>query len=372
MKIGVPKEIKTREYRVGLVPSSVRELTHNGHDVYVEKGAGTPIGYDDQSYIAVGAKILSTAKEIFDVADMIVKVKEPQPEECQLLRKGQLLFTFLHLAPDPVQAEGLIASGCTAVAYETVTDAHGGFPLLSPMSEVAGRMSVQVGAHNLEIAQGGSGVLLGGVPGVEPARVVVVGGGVVGINAARMALGLGAKVTIIDRSIPRLQELDQLFGARIHTAYSTIDTIERLVSGADLLIGAILLPGASAPKLVTRKMISTMRPGSVVVDVAIDQGGCFETSHPTTHNDPTYTVDGVVHYCVANIPGAVARTSTLALNHATLPFVLQLANLGGEKALLSNLHLLDGLTVCKGRITNEAAAKDLGKEYLAPSLALAS
>lgn len=372
MKIGVPKEIKTREYRVGLVPGSVRELVHNGHDVYVETNAGATIGYDDQAYQDVGATILSTPEEVFAKADMIVKVKEPQPQECRLLREGQLLFTFLHLAPDPVQAEGLMKSGCTAIAYETVTDTHGGFPLLSPMSEVAGRMSVQVGAHNLEIAQGGPGILLGGVPGVEPARVVVVGGGVVGTNAARMALGLGAKVTIIDRSIPRLQDLDHTFGARIHTVYSTIDNLERLVEGADLVIGAVLLPGASAPKLITKNMISKMRPGSVLVDVAIDQGGCFETSRPTTHDKPTYTVDGVIHYCVANIPGAVARTSTLALNHATLPFVLQLANLGGEKALLENLHLLDGLTVCRGRITNEAAARDLGHDYLAPSLALAS
>lgn len=371
MKIGVPKEIKTREYRVGLVPGSVRELVHNGHDVYVETNAGVTIGYDDQAYQDVGATILLTPEEVFDVADMIVKVKEPQPQECILLREGQLLFTFLHLAPDPVQAEGLMKSGCTAIAYETVTDTHGGFPLLSPMSEVAGRMSVQVGAHNLEIAQGGPGILLGGVPGVEPARVLVVGGGVVGTNAARMALGLGAKVTIIDRSIPRLQDLDHTFGARIHTVYSTIDNLERLVEGADLVIGAVLLPGASAPKLITKNMISKMRPGSVLVDVAIDQGGCFETSRPTTHDKPTYTVDGVIHYCVANIPGAVARTSTLALNHATLPFVLQLANLGGEKALLENLHLLDGLTVCRGRITNEAAARDLGHDYLAPSLALA-
>ncbi len=372
MKIGIPKEIKTREYRVGLVPGSVRELTHNGHEVYIETHAGAAIGYHDDDYKVVGATILSSPEEVFETADLIIKVKEPQPRECALLRQDQLLFTFLHLAPDPRQAEGLIASGCTAIAYETVTDSHGGFPLLSPMSEVAGRMSVQVGAHNLEIAQGGPGLLLGGVPGVEPARVVVLGGGVVGTNAARMALGLGAKVTIIDRSIPRLQELDHLFGARIHTVYSTIDNIERLVSNADLVIGAILLPGASAPKLITRDMISKMRPGSVVVDVAIDQGGCFETSKPTTHNDPTYLVDGVIHYCVANIPGAVARTSTLALNHATLPFILQLANLGGEKALLQNLHLLDGLTVCNGHITNEAAARDLGKPFLAPSLALAA
>lgn len=370
MKIGIPKEIKTHEYRVGLVPGSVRELIHKGHTVYVETNAGAAIGYPDASYAAVGAQVVSSAEALFQKADLIVKVKELQPEECQRLREGQLLFTFLHLAPDPVQAEGLIASKCSALAYETVTDPQGGFPLLSPMSEVAGRMSVQVGAHNLEISQGGPGILLGGVPGVEPARVVVLGGGVVGTNAARMALGLGAKVTIIDRSIARLQALDHLFGARIHTVYSTLDNIERLVTSADLVIGAILLPGASSPKLVTRKMIEHMRPGAVVVDVAIDQGGCFETSIPTTHEDPTFMVEGVLHYCVANIPGAVARTSTLALNHATLPFVLELAAHEGIQALQHNPYLLKGLTVHKGHITNEAAAKDLGKTYLDPLKAL--
>ena len=333
MLIGVPKEIKNHEYRVGLVPASVRELVHHGHTVLVETKAGSGIGFDDAAYQAAGATIATSAAEIFAKADMIVKVKEPQPVECKMLRKGQLLYTYLHLAPDPEQTEGLIKSGCTAIAYETVTSARGGLPLLAPMSEVAGRMSVQVGAHYLEKAQGGAGILLGGVPGVRAANVVVIGGGISGTHAVRMALGMEAIVTVIDKNLDRLRELDELFGASLHTIYSTFDAIEQCVINADLVIGAVLVPGAAAPKLVTRKMIQQMRPGSVVVDIAIDQGGCFETSHATTHADPVYVVDGVTHYCVANMPGAVARTSTIALNNATLPFAVALANKGAEEGV---------------------------------------
>ena len=372
MIIGVPKEIKTREYRVGLVPCGVRELVVNGHDVLVQSGAGLGIGISDDAYIQAGARIAPTADDVFAQADMIVKVKEPQPEECEKLREGQILFTYLHLAPDPVQAAGLIKSKCIAIAYESVTDDKGRLPLLSPMSEVAGRMSVQVGAYSLQIASGGSGVLLGGVPGVEAARVTVIGGGVVGTNAARMALGLGARVTIVDRSLSRLAQLDEIFGGRVQTLYSNLDTVERSVVGADLVIGAVLLPGAAAaPKLVTRDMISRMRPGSVVVDVAIDQGGCMETSRATTHDDPTYVVDGVVHYCVANMPGAVARTSTFALNNATLPYVLELANRGYREAFVRNAYLCEGLTVYRGQITNAAAANDLGYAFVSASQAMA-
>ncbi len=363
MLIGVPKEIKTHEYRVGLVPSSVRELIHNGHQVLVQTGAGLGIGIDDKAYQAAGATIAKDAAEVFAKADMVVKVKEPQPQECKMMRPGQVLFTYLHLAPDPEQTEGLLKSGCVAIAYETVTNDRGGLPLLAPMSEVAGRMSVQVGAHCLEKEPGGSGVLLGGVPGVAAAKVVIIGGGVSGTNAARMAMGMEAHVTVIDRSLPRLKELDDQFGAKLNTIYSTVDAIEQNVVEADLVIGAVLVPGAAAPKLVTRNMIKRMRPGSVVVDIAIDQGGCFETSHPTTHSDPTFVVDGVVHYCVANMPGAVARTSTFALNNATLPFALALANKGYRKALAEDMHLRRGLNIHEGKVTYKAVSDSLKLKY---------
>jgi len=363
MIIGVPKEIKRMENRVGLVPASVRELTHHGHQVLVERDAGIGIGIDDAAYKKAGAKIVGTAAEVFRKAGMIVKVKEPQPQECKMLREGQVLFTYLHLAADKKQAQGLVASKCIAIAYETVTDARGGLPLLAPMSEVAGRMAVQVGAHCLEKAQGGSGVLLGGVPGVPAARVTIIGGGVVGTNAARMAMGLEAAVTVIDKSLHRLYEMDLQFGAKLNTRYSTVDAIEELVIASDLVIGAVLVPGAAAPKLVTRAMLKHMRPGSVIVDVAIDQGGCFETSKATTHDKPTYVVDGVVHYCVANMPGGVARTSAFALNNATLPFVLALANKGYRKALADDAHLRRGLNVHGGKVTYQAVAEDLGMKY---------
>ena len=370
MLIGVPKEIKNHEYRVGLVPASVRELVHHGHKVLVEAKAGGGIGFDDAAYQAAGATIAPTAAEIFAKADMIVKVKEPQPVECKMLRKGQLLYTYLHLAPDPEQTEGLIKSGCTAIAYETVTSARGGLPLLAPMSEVAGRMSVQVGAHYLEKAQGGAGILLGGVPGVKAANVVVIGGGISGTHAVRMALGMEAIVTVIDKNLDRLRELDELFGASLHTIYSTFDAIEQCVINADLVIGAVLVPGAAAPKLVTRKMIQQMRPGSVVVDIAIDQGGCFETSHATTHADPVYVVDGVTHYCVANMPGAVARTSTIALNNATLPFAVALANKGAKKACADDPHLMNGLNIHDGQVTYKAVADALKLKYTPAQQAL--
>ena len=363
MRVGVPKEIKSNEYRVGLVPASVRELVHNGHEVLVEAAAGAGVGFDDADYRAAGARVVGSPAEAF-AADLIVKVKEPQPQEIGMLGEGQVLFTYLHLAADPKLAQGLIASGCVAIAYETVTDARGGLPLLTPMSEVAGRMSVQVGAHCLEKEQGGRGVLLGGVPGVPGADVVVLGGGVVGANAARMAMGLGARITVIDKSLPRLYELDLQFGAKLNTLFATRDAIEQAVAQADLVIGAVLVPGAAAPKIVTRGMVRGMKRGAVVVDVSIDQGGCFETSRPTTHDRPTYVEEGVVHYCVSNMPGAVARTSAVALNNATLPFVLALANKGYRKALADDRHLLAGLNVHKGRITYEAVARDLGYEYL--------
>lgn len=371
MLIGVPKEIKNHEYRVGMVPSSARELIENGHQVMIETNAGKGIGISDEAYQAVGAKIVNTAEEIFSEAELVVKVKEPQPAECKRLQKGQTLFTYLHLAPDPEQTELLLESGCTAIAYETVTDNMGGLPLLSPMSEVAGRMSIQAGAHCLEKAQNGSGVLLGGVPGVAAARVVVIGGGVVGTNAIRMAMGMEAYVTVLDKSLKRLKELDFQFGSKLNTIYATHDAIEKYVTEADLVIGAVLVPGAAAPKLVTHNMIKAMRPGSVVVDVAIDQGGCFETSKPTTHQDPTYIVDNVVHYCVANMPGAVARTSTFALNNATLPFTLALANKGIKVALLADKHLLDGLNVHEGKLTYQAVAVALNKDYVSAIDALA-
>ncbi len=370
MLIGVPKEIKVHEYRVGLTPGSVREFCQHGHAVLVETGAGQAIGLLDEDYLRAGARIAQDADEVFAQADMIVKVKEPQPQECARLRESQLLFTYLHLAPDPAQTEALMRSGCTAIAYETVTDRQGGLPLLAPMSEVAGRMSIQAGAHCLEMNQGGRGMLLGGVAGVAAADVVIIGGGVVGTNAARMAMGMEARVTVLDRSLRRLNELDMQFGPTLNTIYSTTDAIEKYVLGADLVVGAVLLPGAAAPKLVTRELIGAMRPGSVLVDVAIDQGGCFETSRPTTHAEPTYQVDGIVHYCVANMPGAVARTSTFALNNATLPFALALANKGWRQALRDDAHLKAGLSVHAGRVTCAAVADALGHPMLEPDAAL--
>jgi alanine dehydrogenase len=363
MRVGVPKEIKVHEYRVGLTPGAVREYVAAGHNVVVETNAGGGIGATDEAYRKAGAVIADSAAEIFATCDMIVKVKEPQPREWSQLREGQILFTYLHLAPDPEQARGLMASGCTAIAYETVTDARGGLPLLAPMSEVAGRLSIEAAGSALKRSAGGRGILLGGVPGVVPARVVVLGGGVVGTHAARMAAGLGAEVTILDRSIPRLRELDELFEGRARTRFSTIEAVEHEVFAADVVIGAVLVPGASAPKLVTREMLKSMQKGAVLVDVAIDQGGCFETSHPTTHADPTYEVDGIIHYCVANMPGAVPLTSSHALNNATLPFGLALANLG-VGAVTQNPHLRAGLNVHRGRITNKAVAESLGLSCL--------
>ncbi len=360
MLVGVPKEIKIHEYRVGLTPEAVRELTHHGHAVLVQAGAGAGIGADDAAYRASGAEIALDAATVFARADMVVKVKEPQPAECRMLRPGQVLFTYLHLAPDPAQALALCESGCTAIAYETVTDATGGLPLLAPMSEVAGRMAIQVGAVALQKAGGGRGVLLGGVPGVAAGDVVVIGGGTVGTHAARMAVGMGARVTILDKSLPRLRQLDELFEGRVTTQYATVHAREEAMMCADLVVGAVLVPGAAAPKLVRRAQLASMRPGAVVVDVAIDQGGCFETSHPTTHDDPTYIVDGIVHYCVANMPGAVARTSTFALNNATLPFTLALADKGWQQACADDPHLRAGLNVHAGRITHAAVAQALG------------
>lgn len=370
MRIGVPKEIKNHEYRIGLTPAGVRELVGHGHEVMVQKDGGKAIGLTDDLYERAGGTIADTAEEIFDKAEMIIKVKEPQPNECDMLREGQILYTYLHLAPDPGQTRGLVESGCTAIAYETVTDRNGGLPLLAPMSEVAGRMSIQAGAHALERAQGGSGVLLGGVPGVRPAEVMILGGGVVGLNAARMAMGMGADVTIFDRSLPRLKWLDELYGERLNTLYSTAEAIDEHLSTADLVVGAVLIPGASAPKLVRKDQLSIMSPGSVLVDVAIDQGGCFETSHATTHQDPTYEIDGIIHYCVANMPGAVARTSTFALTNATLAYAVKLADQGARAAMLGDRHLLDGLNVHRGQVTYEAVAHDLGYDYVPPAEAL--
>ena len=363
MKIGVPKEIKIHEYRVGLVPSGVRELVAHGHEVFIEASAGNGIGLSDEAYVQAGAKILPNADEVFATADMIIKVKEPQPVEIARLRPNHTLFTYLHLAPDPEQTKGLLKSGCVAIAYETVTSDRGSLPLLAPMSEVAGRMSVQVGAHCLEKAQGGSGVLLGGVPGVSAAKVVILGGGVSGTHAARMAVGMGAQVTIIDRSLDRLKTLDEMFGTTISTVYATQDAIEEHVIAADLVIGAVLVAGAAAPKLVTRPKLKRMRPGSVLVDISIDQGGCFETSHATSHDAPTYVVDGIVHYCVANMPGAVARTSALALTNATLPFALAIAGEGWQNAVKRDAHLRRGVNICKGKVTHEAVARALGLEH---------
>lgn len=364
MRVGVPKEIKIDEHRVGLVPASIRELVHHGHSVLVEASAGLGIGIMDETYRQAGAGIAASADEVFEGADLIVKVKEPQPVEIARLRERHTLFTYLHLAPDPAQAHGLISSGCTAIAYETVTDDRGGLPLLAPMSEVAGRMAVQVGAHCLEKRQGGQGVLLGGVPGVPAAKVVILGGGIAGTNAARVAMGLEANVAVVDKSLRRLYELDLQFGSKIATVFSTREAIERYVLDADLVIGAVLVAGAAAPHLVTAAMVGRMRKGSVLVDISIDQGGCFETSRPTTHESPTYLVDGVVHYCVANMPGAVPRTSTFALNNATLPYVLALADRGVARALSEDRHMLAGLNVHRGKITHAAVAEALKLEYV--------
>ena len=366
MRVGVPKEIKVLENRVGLVPGSVRELVAHGHSVVVERNAGQGIGMDDDTYRKAGATVVGTAAEVFEAAEMIVKVKEPQAVERKMLRKGQVLFTYLHLAPDPEQAADLVASGAVCIAYETVTSSSGGLPLLAPMSEVAGRMAVQAGAYYLERAHGGKGILLGGVPGVDPAKVVVLGGGVVGTHAVHIALGMGAEVWVLDRSVDVLRRLWTQFGRPLNTVFSTRDAVERHVTNADLVIGGVLIPGASAPKLVTRDMIRRMQAGSVVVDVAIDQGGCFETSHPTTHDDPTYEVDGIVHYCVANMPGGVPRTSTFALNNATLPYTLALAGKGARRALNEDPHLLNGLNVAYGKITNKAVADALSLPFTNP------
>ena len=369
MLIGVPKEIKNHEYRIGLTPASVQELTASGHRVLVEVNGGAGIGFYDDEYIAAGAQMAAAPEEIFAKADMIVKVKEPQANECKMLRPGQILYTYLHLAPDAEQTKLLIESGAICIAYETVTDRKGGLPLLAPMSEVAGRMSVQAGAHHLEKSNGGRGVLLGGVPGVAPAKVLVIGGGVVGENAAYMATGMGANVTILDRSVERLRQLDNDYSGRLNCVYSTNAAIEEYALQADLVIGAVLIPGAAAPKLLSRDIISRMKKGAVVVDVAIDQGGCFETSMATTHQEPTYIVDGIVHYCVANMPGGVARTSTMALNNATLPFALQLAN-NAKQAMLNDTHLMRGLNICKGMVTYEAVANAHNYAYVEPAVAL--
>jgi alanine dehydrogenase len=369
MRVGVPKEIKIQEHRVGLTPMAVREYVARGHEVLVQAGAGAGIGAGDAAYAAAGGRIVASADEVFAGAELIVKVKEPQPVEWKKLRKGQILFTYLHLAADPEQAHGLLESGCTAVAYETVTDERGGLPLLAPMSEVAGRLAIEAAAFSLRKTAGGKGLLLGGVPGVPPARVVVLGGGVVGTHAARMAAGLGCEITILDRSLPRLRQLDELFQGRVRTRYSSVATIEEEVQAADVVIGAVLIPGGSAPKLVTRAMLQQMQPRSVLVDVAIDQGGCFETSRPTTHDAPTYEVDDIIHYCVANMPGAVPATSSHALNHATLPFGLALAA-KGEKALVEDAHLRRGLNVHRGRVTCEPVAKALKLMWVDPEDAL--
>jgi alanine dehydrogenase len=370
MKVGVPKEIKTLEFRVGMTPAGVRELVHDGHEVVVETNAGIGIGMTDADYEAAGAKVVDTAEEVFAAAEMIVKVKEPQLNECDMLRKDQVLFTYLHLAADPKQAEALVKSGTTAIAYETVTAKDGSLPLLTPMSEVAGRLSIQAGAYALQKANGGRGVLLGGVPGVKPGKVVIIGGGVSGMNAADMAIGLGADVTVLDRSLPRLREIDDIWGGRIHTLYSTKQAIDEMVPEADLVVGAVLIAGAAAPKLVSEQNVRDMHGGAVLVDISIDQGGCFETSRPTTHADPTYIVHDCVHYCVTNMPGAVPRTSTFALTHATLPFVKNLANLGWRDAMLRDPHLANGLNVHAGHVNHEAVAHDLGYEYLSADDAL--
>jgi len=370
MLIGCPKEIKPQEFRVGLTPNAALEAIARGHQVVVETEAGSGSGFSDEDYIAAGAEILGTAEDVFARADMIVKVKEPQAGERKMLREGQLLFTYLHLAPDPAQTKDLMESGCTAIAYETVTDATGGLPLLAPMSEVAGKLAPQVGAWTLQKANGGRGVLLGGVPGVGPARVVVIGGGNVGTHAARVAAGMGADVTVLDRSLPRLRYLDDTFGRLFKNGYASAGHTHELLVQADMVIGAVLVPGAAAPKLVSRAQLSDMKPGAALVDVAIDQGGCFETSHATTHADPIYDVDGIMHYCVANMPGAVARTSTIALSNATMPFMLALAGKGWRQACEDDPHLLEGLNVHAGELTYYAVGKALGINVISPSLAL--
>lgn len=364
MLVGVPREVKNHEYRVGLVPGSVREFVHHGHTVLVETMAGAGIGFSDDDYRAAGAEVAGSFADVFARADMIVKVKEPQPAEIAMLREGQVLFTYLHLAADKALTEGMLGSGCIGIAYETVTGQQGGLPLLAPMSEVAGRMSIQVGAFNLEKEQGGAGVLLGGVPGVAAAKVLIIGGGVSGINAARMAMGMEAKVTVLDKSVERLAELDMRFGGQLNTLHSTVDAIQTHVVESDLVIGAVLVPGAAAPKLVLEDWVKAMRPGSVIVDIAIDQGGCFETSRPTSHDAPTYIKHGVVHYCVTNMPGAVARTSTFALNNATLPYAIAIANNGFKVALSGDMHLRNGLNVYRGQLTYEAVAQELDLPYM--------
>ena len=370
MKIGCPAEIKPQEFRVGMTPSTAGEAVRHGHQVLIQKGAGNGAGFTDADYTAQGAVIAEDAQQVFAEADMIVKVKEPQAAERKMLRQGQVLFTYLHLAPDPEQTRDLIDSGATCIAYETVTDAMGGLPLLAPMSEVAGRLAPQVGAWTLQKANGGRGVLLGGVPGVGPAKVVVIGGGVVGTHAARVAAGMGADVTVLDRSLPRLRYLDDVFGQVFRNRYASTAATAELVAEADLVIGAVLIPGAAAPKLVTREQLATMKPGAAIVDVAIDQGGCFETSKPTTHENPIYDVDGIMHYCVANMPGAVARTSTIALTNATMPFLLSLADKGWRDACAEDPHLLEGLNVHAGMLTYYAVGKALGIDVTSPQLAL--
>ncbi len=372
MKIGCPREIKPQEFRVGITPNAAQEAVAHGHEVLVETHAGVGSGFDDAAYEAVGARIIGSAEEVFATADMIVKVKEPQAVERKMLREGQVLFTYLHLAPDPEQTRDLLASGCTAIAYETVTDRAGGLPLLAPMSEVAGRLAPQVGAWTLQKANGGRGVLMGGVPGVGPARVIVIGGGVVGTHAARIAAGMGADVTVLDRSLPRLRYLDDVFGTQFNTGYSTAGLMNELLPLADMVIGAVLIPGAAAPKLVSRAQLSQMKPGAVLVDVAIDQGGCFETSKATTHKDPIYEVEGIMHYCVANMPGAVARTSTIALGNATMPFMLALADKGWRDACAEDPHLAAGLNVHAGQLTYEAVGVALGLDWVPTQKVLAS
>lgn len=371
MRIGVPKEIKDQENRVGMIPASVRELTARGHSIVVQENAGQGIGFSNEDYRVAGADVVKSAAEIFSTTDMIVKVKEPLSVECKQLREGQLIFTYLHLAPDPKQTDLLLQSGCVAIAYETVTDEQGGLPLLTPSSEVAGRLSVQAGAHCLEKAQGGRGVLLGGVPGVAPAKVVILGGGVAGTQALKIALGMGADVVVLDKSLKKLRELDNLFPAA-QTAYANAESIDAYVTAADLVIGAVLVPGAAAPKLVTRSLLRKMHPGSVIVDLSIDQGGCFETSKPTTHTDPIFVEEGVVHYCVTNMPGGVPYTSTIALNNATLPFIIALADKGYRAACLENPHLLRGLNICAGKLTHQAVAEALQKPYTPAEVALGS
>jgi len=364
MKIGVPKEIKNHEYRVGLTPASVRELTARGHSVLVQAGAGASIGLSNEHYLAAGAELAPDAATVFAMSEMIVKVKEPQALECTMLRPGQILYTFLHLAPDPEQTAALIKSGAICIAYETITGPGGGLPLLAPMSEVAGRMAVQAGATHLEKSRGGMGILLGGVPGVPASHVVIIGAGMVGSNALQMAVGFGARVTVIDQSVDRLRQLDLVFGNRINTLYSSAQNIEEAVLDAELVVGGVLIPGAAAPKLVSADMVARMKKGAVIVDVAIDQGGCFETSHATTHAEPTYVIDGVVHYCVANMPGAVARTSTFALNNATIGHAIALADKGWKQALKDSVYLRNGLNVALGKVTYEAVAHDLGYDYV--------